>query len=111
MPEIISNTSPILALSNIDRLYLLKKQFGKILIPRAVEEELMLKEGFAGADEFFCNRNNWNSTQSIRVCYSVLFIESFGFRGICKTIFCVFAQGNGLTHALGQIRISLTPIL
>ncbi|HRG49114.1 MAG TPA: DUF3368 domain-containing protein [Leptospiraceae bacterium] len=51
MPEIISNTSPILALSNIDRLYLLKKQFGKILIPRAVEEELMLKEGFAGADE------------------------------------------------------------
>ncbi|MBK6608849.1 MAG: hypothetical protein IPG24_26040 [Leptospiraceae bacterium] len=46
MPEIISNTSPMLALSNIDRLYLLKKQFGKILIPRAVEEELMLKEGF-----------------------------------------------------------------
>jgi len=50
MPEIISNTSPLLALSSIERLYLLKKQFGHILIPRAVEEELMLNEGFAGVD-------------------------------------------------------------
>lgn len=51
MPNTISNTSPLLALSNIGKLYLLKKQFGRILIPRAVEEELMLNEGFAGADE------------------------------------------------------------
>jgi predicted nucleic acid-binding protein len=36
----VSNTSPISNLALIGRLDLLREQFGKILIPRAVEREL-----------------------------------------------------------------------
>lgn len=37
---IVSNTSPILNLAIVGQLVLLGQQFGKILIPRAVLDEL-----------------------------------------------------------------------
>lgn len=43
---VVSNTSPILNLAIIDRLSLLREQFGEIYIPSAVLEELREKAGF-----------------------------------------------------------------
>jgi len=46
---IISNTSPILNLAIIDKLFLLQKQFGEILIPPGVLEELRIEEELPGS--------------------------------------------------------------
>lgn len=47
--HIISNTSPILNLAIIGRLSLLRRQFGEILIPQAVFEELRTGENLPGS--------------------------------------------------------------
>lgn len=46
---IISNTSPLLNLAIIDHLHLLQQQFGQILIPPMVLEELKPDTGYPGA--------------------------------------------------------------
>ncbi len=46
---IISNTSPILNLAIIDKLFLLRRQFGEILIPPGVFEELRTEEELPGS--------------------------------------------------------------
>ena len=38
--KVVSDTSPIIAFSNLGKLYILKALFGRITIPRAVYEEL-----------------------------------------------------------------------
>jgi predicted nucleic acid-binding protein len=48
---VISNTSPLLNLAIIDQLDLLRQQFGKILIPKAVLEELRIEEMLPGSDD------------------------------------------------------------
>ncbi len=40
MPEVISNTTPIISLLKIDKLNLLKELYGSISIPKAVYKEL-----------------------------------------------------------------------
>ncbi|MEI6370081.1 MAG: tetratricopeptide repeat protein, partial [Nostocales cyanobacterium ELA608] len=47
---VISNTSPLLNLAIIDQLDLLRQQFGEILIPKAVLEELRVEEILPGSD-------------------------------------------------------------
>ena len=47
---VISNTSPLLNLAIIDQLDLLRQQFGEILIPKAVLEELRVEEMLPGSD-------------------------------------------------------------
>jgi len=46
---VVSNTSPILNLAIIGELSLLRDQFGEILIPRAVLEELRVEENLPGS--------------------------------------------------------------
>ena len=46
---VVSNTSPILNLALIDRLSLIKEQFGKVSIPRAVKYELRVEENLPGS--------------------------------------------------------------
>jgi uncharacterized protein len=46
---VVSNTSPILNLAIVDRLELLYRQFGEILIPNAVLEELKVDEERPGS--------------------------------------------------------------
>jgi len=46
---VVSNTSPLLNLAIIDRLYLLRQQFGQIQIPAAVLTELRVEEPLPGA--------------------------------------------------------------
>ena len=45
---VVSNTSPILAISAIDHLNLLQKQFNEVLIPEAVLAELKTETDFRG---------------------------------------------------------------
>ena len=47
---IISNTSPLLNLAIINLLHLLQQQFGQILIPSMVLEELKPDTGYPGAE-------------------------------------------------------------
>jgi predicted nucleic acid-binding protein len=46
---VVSNTSPVLNLAVIGRLSLLHDQFGEILIPNAVLEELRIQEDLPGS--------------------------------------------------------------
>ena len=48
---VISNTSPILNLAIIGRLWLLNEQFGEIVIPVAVHTEFRLSETIPGSEE------------------------------------------------------------
>lgn len=41
MRKVIANTTPLIALANIDRLELLYKLYGTIIIPRAVMDEIV----------------------------------------------------------------------
>lgn len=41
MPEIVSNTGPLIALASINQFDLLKKLFGKVFIPPAVRAEIL----------------------------------------------------------------------
>ncbi|MFM5983484.1 MAG: DUF3368 domain-containing protein [Sphaerospermopsis kisseleviana] len=47
---VVSNTSPLLNLAIIGQLDLLRQQFGKILIPKAVLEELRVEENLPGSE-------------------------------------------------------------
>ena len=47
---IISNTSPLLNLAIINHLHLLQQQFGQILVPPVVLEELKPDTGYPGAE-------------------------------------------------------------
>lgn len=44
MRKIISNSTPLIILGNINRLYILKELYGEIIIPKAVFDELTAKE-------------------------------------------------------------------
>lgn len=46
---VVSNTSPILNLAIIGEISLLREQFGEILIPRAVLEELRVQDNLPGS--------------------------------------------------------------
>ncbi|MDW8326684.1 MAG: hypothetical protein RMK99_08970 [Anaerolineales bacterium] len=43
--KVVSNTGPLIALAKVDRLDLLKSLFGQVLIPSAVQYELLAKAG------------------------------------------------------------------
>lgn len=45
---VVSNTSPIMNLAIVDKLFLLQKQFGEIFIPPGVFEELRIEEELPG---------------------------------------------------------------
>ena len=48
---VVSDTSPILALSAISQIDLLKEQFGEVLIPEAVQTELKTDTDFRGTKD------------------------------------------------------------
>jgi predicted nucleic acid-binding protein len=47
---VVSNTSPVLNLAIIGRLDLMREQFGQVIIPEAVWQELRLDEPLPGTD-------------------------------------------------------------
>ncbi len=48
---VVSNTSPIMNLAAVDLLDLLRRQFGEVIVPEAVIEELRLDSGYPGTDK------------------------------------------------------------
>ena len=53
LDKVVSNSSPLINLSKIDRLDLLEKLYGHIMIPNAVFEELILKGEYSKDIEKF----------------------------------------------------------
>jgi len=48
---VVSNTSPLLNLAIIDHLFLIKKQFGKVIIPNRVLTELKINDNLPGSQQ------------------------------------------------------------
>lgn len=48
---VVSNTSPLLNLAIINHLFLIKKQFGKIIIPNGVLTELRINDTLPGSEQ------------------------------------------------------------
>jgi predicted nucleic acid-binding protein len=59
MPDVVSNTGPLIALANIGQFDLLRELFGKIIIPPAVCAEIQDKTSVAAL-----NAANWIVVQS-----------------------------------------------
>ena len=55
--KVISNTTPIIALSSIGQLELLKKMYKKIYVPQAVYDEIMIKKDSIAAKEIISNES------------------------------------------------------
>ena len=49
MRDRVSDTGPLIALAKVDQLILLERLFGKVLIPPAVQRELLAKHGAESA--------------------------------------------------------------
>jgi len=63
---VVSDTSPILALSAIGQLDLLEAQFGEVLIPEAVQAELKTETDFRGAKNIRqVLREGWLRVQAV----------------------------------------------
>jgi predicted nucleic acid-binding protein len=46
---VVSDTGPLIALAKVDQLILLERLFGKVIVPPAVERELLTKHGTESA--------------------------------------------------------------
>ncbi|MCL1858815.1 MAG: DUF3368 domain-containing protein [Oscillospiraceae bacterium] len=66
MPEtVIVNSTPIIALSAIDKLDLLKKIYGTVIIPSAVKEEIAAKEKSKAQNNLEIS-SEWIQTKEIK---------------------------------------------
>ncbi len=62
--KVVCNSSPLVNLSRIGRLYLLEKLYTEIIIPQAVYQEVAINgQGLPGADEIA--RANWISVGKV----------------------------------------------
>lgn len=63
---VVSNTSPILNLAIVDRLVLLRQQFGEVLIPNGVLDELKVGEERPGSQAIReAISTGWIQTQEV----------------------------------------------
>ena len=64
---VVSNTSPLLNLAIIDRLILVKQQFGKIVIPNEVLTELKIDENLPGSQQLReAIAKKWITSQQVK---------------------------------------------
>jgi predicted nucleic acid-binding protein len=64
---VVSNTSPLLNLAIIDRLILVKQQFGKIVIPNEVLTELKIDENLPGSQQLReAIASGWITSQQVK---------------------------------------------
>jgi len=91
MPLIISNASPLIALSLIDRLYILKELWSEITIPNAVYKEVVLEgEGKPGAQSVVRACNEWIITKEVKNYQEVQVLRA------------ILDEGEAEVIALGQ---------
>ena len=63
--KIISNSGPLITLSQIDKLHFLKELYGSIVIPDMVEYEIVIQgQGTAGAEEI--DTASWINVQTVK---------------------------------------------
>ena len=63
---VVSNTSPLLNLAIVDQLVLLRRQFGEVLIPKAVLDELKVGEERPGSQAIReAISSGWIQTQEV----------------------------------------------
>ncbi len=74
MPEVVSNASPLIALAGIEQLELLRRLFGRVVIPPAVRDEVRddrTRTALQAAD--------WITTRPVRDTFAVQVLrESLG---------------------------------
>ncbi len=64
--RVVSNTSPILNLASIEKLSLLRDQFGEVVVPHAVLNEFRLNENLPGTGEISTAlEEGWLSVQNL----------------------------------------------
>ncbi len=67
MPTVISNASPLIGLSSINHLQLLKKLWNEIIVPEAVYEEAVVNgKGKVGVDAISDACQDWIKTLSAK---------------------------------------------
>jgi predicted nucleic acid-binding protein len=67
---VVSNSSPLIALAKIGKLYILRELFGEIVIPKAVWNEVVVKgKGKPGAEEV--EKAEWIQVREVRDRLSV----------------------------------------
>ncbi len=82
---VISNTSPIINLAAIGKLDLLRKRFGKIIIPNGVFEEIAITgSGQPGAEEV--NTFEWIEVVQVEECPLLTLLRGELDKGEAETI-------------------------
>src|SRR5208283_4508776 len=67
MPLVISNASPLIALSGIDHLGILKELWDEVIIPQAVYKEVVIEgKGKPGADRTAAICGDWIKVVSVK---------------------------------------------
>jgi len=62
--KVVCNSSPLVNLSRIGRIYILKQLYTELLIPKAVYQEVVINgRGMPGAYEI--SRSNWITTRDV----------------------------------------------
>lgn len=106
---VISNTSPILALSAIDHLNLLEAQFGEVLIPEAVQAELKTETDFRGAKNIHqALKEGWLKVQAVHNAYLA---QALAMETQCQVILLDEHDGRIKARAMGLQPIGVLGIL
>ena len=82
---VVSNSTPLIALSHIDKLDLLKQYFSEIIIPDAVYHEVVVEGGDRyGAKEI--KKLDWVKVTSVRNALAVTALETIVDKGEAEAI-------------------------
>ncbi len=100
---IVSNSTPLISLATIDRLYLLEKMFGKVYIPQGVYKEVVVEgAGKAGAKEV--SQANWIEIIEVHDRLSIKLLSDELDKGESETI--VLANELGADWVLMDERLA-----
>lgn len=93
---VVSNTSPLLNLAIIGQLPLLREQFGEVVIPRAVLDELRPEEDLPGSEAIRAAlEDGWIRPATVENLSLVLALQQDLDRGEAEAIALVVQTGIG----------------
>lgn len=93
---VVSNTSPLLNLAIIGQLPLLREQFGEVVIPRAVLDELRPEEDLPGSEAIRAAlEDGWIRPATVENSSLVLALQQDLDRGEAEAIALVVQTGIG----------------
>ncbi len=72
--KVVSNAGPLITLSQVGKIHLLKKLYGTIIIPETVQYEIVVQgQGAAGAEEV--GNASWINVQAVKNQLAVEFLR------------------------------------